>query len=67
MVPMPVRSCKVTIEDMNGVSHTVEVTAETLCEAVALGMAAIRTVGLWKTVKFNWRSVDAKPNWFTKS
>jgi hypothetical protein len=40
---MSVRSCKVTIEDMNGVSHTVEVTAETLYEAVALGMAAIRT------------------------
>ena len=41
--PMPVRSCKVTIEDMNGVSHTVEVTAASLYEAVALGMAAIRT------------------------
>lgn len=40
---MPVRSCKVTIEDLNGVSHTVEVTAATLYEAVALGMAAIRT------------------------
>ena len=43
VVPMPVRSYKVTTEDMNGVSHTVEVTAETLFEAVALGMAAIRT------------------------
>jgi hypothetical protein len=41
--PMPVRSCKVTIQDMDGVNHTVEVTAETLYEAVALGMAAIRT------------------------
>ena len=28
---------------MEGVSHTVEVIAETLYEAVALGMAAIRT------------------------
>jgi hypothetical protein len=28
---------------MEGVSHTVEVTAATLYEAVALGMAAIRT------------------------
>jgi len=28
---------------MEGVSHAVEVTAETLCEAAALGMAAIRT------------------------
>src|SRR5580704_4806889 len=40
---MSVRSCKVTIQDMDGVVHTVEVTAETLYEAVALGMAAIRT------------------------
>ena len=40
---MSVRSCKVTIQDMEGVSHAVEVTAETLYEAVALGMAAIRT------------------------
>src|ERR1700722_10721384 len=39
---MPVRSCKVTILDMEGVTHTVEVTAETLYEAVALGLAAIR-------------------------
>ena len=28
---------------MEGVIHTVEVTAGSLCEAVALGMAAIRT------------------------
>jgi hypothetical protein len=40
---MSVRSCNVTIEDMNGVKHTVDVTAGSLYEAVALGMAAIRT------------------------
>jgi hypothetical protein len=40
---MPVRSCKVTVQDMDGVAHTVEVTAGSLYEAVALGMAAIRT------------------------
>jgi hypothetical protein len=39
---MPVRSCRVTIQDMEGVSHTVEVTAATLYEAVAQGLAAIR-------------------------
>jgi hypothetical protein len=39
---MSVRSCRVTIRDMEGVSHTVEVTAATLYEAVALGLAAIR-------------------------
>jgi hypothetical protein len=37
-----VRSCRVTIKDMEDVSHTVEVTAESLYEAVALGLRAIR-------------------------
>jgi hypothetical protein len=40
---MSVRACKVTIQDLDGVAHTVEVTAETLSEAVPLRMAAIRT------------------------
>jgi hypothetical protein len=40
---MSVRSCKVTIHDLDGVAHTVDVTAGSLYEAVALGMAAIRT------------------------
>jgi hypothetical protein len=39
---MPVRSCRVTIQDMDGVAHTVEVTAATLYEAVAQGLAAVR-------------------------
>jgi len=39
---MPVRSCRVTIQDMEGVSHTVDVTAMTLYEAVAQGLAAVR-------------------------
>ena len=39
---MPIRSCRVTIQDMDGVTHTVEVTAATLYEAVAQGLAAIR-------------------------
>jgi len=39
---MSVRSCRVTIQDMDGISHTVEVTAATLYEAVAQGLAAIR-------------------------
>ena len=39
---MPVRSCRVTIQDTEGISHTVEVTAASLYEAVALpfGFAA---------------------------
>jgi hypothetical protein len=40
---MAVRSCRVTISDMDSVAHSVEVTAATLYEAVALGLAAIRT------------------------
>jgi hypothetical protein len=39
---MPERSCRVTIQDMEGVSHTVEVTAATLYEAVARGLAVLR-------------------------
>jgi len=39
---MPVHSCKVTVVDIEGVNHTVEVTASTLYEAVALGISAIR-------------------------
>jgi hypothetical protein len=36
------RSCWVTIQDLDGVAHTVEVTASSLYEAVAQGLAAIR-------------------------
>lgn len=41
---MAVRSCRVSVADLEGVIHTVEVTASTLYEAVALGMAAVRTI-----------------------
>jgi hypothetical protein len=39
---MPVKHCRVTIQDLDGISHSVEVTAATLYEAVAQGLAAIR-------------------------
>ena len=39
---MAMRSCRVTIQDLDGVAHSVEVTASTLYEAVAQGLAAIR-------------------------
>lgn len=39
---MPARSCRVTIRDMDGIDHTVQVTALTLYEAVALGLASLR-------------------------
>jgi hypothetical protein len=39
---MPPRSRRVTIRDMDGISHTVEVTAASLYEALAQGLAALR-------------------------
>jgi hypothetical protein len=39
---MLVRSCRVTITDMDGVAHTVEVTASSLYEAVAQALTALR-------------------------
>jgi hypothetical protein len=39
---MATRTCRVTIQDLDRVSHTVEVTAGSLYEAVAQGLAAIR-------------------------
>jgi hypothetical protein len=46
LAAMSVRSCRVTIQDMDGVSHTVDVTAATLYEAVAQGLSLIRK-GEW--------------------
>jgi hypothetical protein len=37
-----IRACLVTIHDIDGVAHTVEVTAATLYEAVAQGLAALQ-------------------------
>jgi hypothetical protein len=39
---MAARSCRVTITDLEGVAHTVEVTASSLFEAIALGLVALR-------------------------
>ena len=39
---MSVRSCRVTIQDLDGTSHTAEVTASSLFEAVAQGLSALR-------------------------
>jgi phosphoribosylformimino-5-aminoimidazole carboxamide ribonucleotide (ProFAR) isomerase len=39
---MSVRSCRVTIRDTEGIEHSAEVSAESLYEAVALGLRAIR-------------------------
>lgn len=39
---MAEKSCRVTVADMDGTAHTVQITASTLYEAVARGLAAIR-------------------------
>jgi hypothetical protein len=39
---MPAQSCRVTIRDPKGIEHTAEVTADSLYEAIALGLKAIR-------------------------
>jgi hypothetical protein len=39
---LSVRSCRVTIQNLDGISHTAEVTADTLYEAVAQDPAAFR-------------------------
>lgn len=40
---MPLRRCTVSITDANGAEHNVEITAESLYEAVGLGLCALRT------------------------
>src|ERR1700680_2320751 len=40
--PMGVRSCRVSIRDTEGIEHSAEVSAESLYEAIALGLRAIR-------------------------
>jgi mannitol-1-phosphate/altronate dehydrogenase len=39
---MAIRSCRVTIKDLDGVTHSVEITAASLYEAVAQGLATFR-------------------------
>ena len=43
---MPTRSCFVTVSDTRGIRHTVEVTAESLYEAAALAIDALRRSSL---------------------
>ena len=39
---MALKTCKVVLEGLTGVAHSVEVTAETLYEAIAQALAAFR-------------------------
>ena len=38
------KSCRVSLEDSNGVEHAVEVLAESLFEAAAMGLALLKMV-----------------------
>ena len=40
--PVPLRSCKVACRDLGGIDHTVEVTAESLYEAVGKALMLLR-------------------------
>ncbi len=42
MFGVTLRSCIVSVRDLEGIEHAVSVTAETVYEAVALGLAAMR-------------------------
>jgi hypothetical protein len=42
---MPARTCTVSLTDASGARHTVEVQAESLFEAAALGLAALKRDG----------------------
>ena len=41
------RACVVSYQDLDGVTHSVEVTAETLYEAAILGMQALKVPRWW--------------------
>ncbi len=43
--PMPARTCRVTLRNPDGVEHRVEVSAGSLMEAAALGLAALKREG----------------------
>jgi hypothetical protein len=39
---VPLKACTVVVHDLNGTAHALDVTAETLYEAVAQALAAVR-------------------------
>jgi hypothetical protein len=42
---MPLRACRISVRDAEGLTHSVEVQAETLFEAAAAAMAVFREQG----------------------
>ncbi len=44
-LPVPPKSCRVSFTDDNGIEHGIEVMAESLYEAAALGLALLKKSG----------------------
>lgn len=40
---MPLKACTIVVDDLNGTAHSLDVTAESLYEAVAQALAAVRS------------------------
>jgi len=57
---MSLRSCRVTVCDMEGIKHSVEVTASTLYEAVALALVAVREHGWAGEIAEGLNTVDVR-------
>jgi hypothetical protein len=61
-VAMSLRQCRVTVSDLEGVKHSVEVTASTLYQAVALGLVAIREQEWTADIAEGLNAVDVSVN-----
>ena len=59
---MILRLCRVTVSDLEGVKHSVEVTASSLYEAVALGLVAIHKEEWTAEIADGLNSVDVTVN-----
>jgi hypothetical protein len=61
-IVMPARPCSVSFTDASGVTHSVEVTAESLMEAVALGLRDLRASGLTSVMPGTGTSITVRVN-----
>ena len=54
-LPMPVRTCRVSVRDVEGITHSVEVQAESLFEAAAAAVAIFKQQG-WAAAALTLRA-----------
>jgi hypothetical protein len=59
---MPARACSVSFTDASGITHSVEVTAESLMEAVAFGLRDLRASGLTPVMPGPATSITVRVN-----